>query len=128
MLELCRGPYQSDDKDDWSYAPEIAQIWRATGDHHDKFSSTMEQVAAIAEKGPKAYGPYNWAYGDMMMTGGQGCPFKGQDPPYMHPQHCPGQTDNEYRTEVSLYAVLSSPMMIGTDIRSAYPLRASARA
>eukprot|EP00036_Acanthoecidae_sp_10tr_P004928 CAMPEP_0182928406 /NCGR_PEP_ID=MMETSP0105_2-20130417/15570_1 /TAXON_ID=81532 ORGANISM="Acanthoeca-like sp., Strain 10tr" /NCGR_SAMPLE_ID=MMETSP0105_2 /ASSEMBLY_ACC=CAM_ASM_000205 /LENGTH=411 /DNA_ID=CAMNT_0025066409 /DNA_START=30 /DNA_END=1265 /DNA_ORIENTATION=- len=118
VLELCRGPYQTDDAHDWSYAPDVAQVWRATNDHHDDFSSTMKQVAAMSSKGNTAYGPYGWAYGDMMMTGGQGCPFSGQDPPYMKPQHCPGQTDNEYRTEVSLYAVLSSPMMIGTDIRN----------
>lgn len=63
-------------------------------------------------------GPYAWAYGDMMMTGGEGC--KDYDP--HTPKHCPGQTDNEYRTEVSLYAVSSSPMMIGTDLRMMTPI------
>jgi len=48
------------------------------------------------------------------MTGGEGC--ADYDP--MLPEHCPGQTDNEYRTEFSLYAVVGSPMMIGTDIRN----------
>merc|ERR1712139_677655 len=38
------------------------------------------------------------------------------------PKHCPGQTDNEYRTEMSLYTVLSSPLMIGTDIRLMTPI------
>ena len=50
----------------------------------------------------------------MMMTGGEGCLF--YDPHV--PKHCPKQSDAEYRTEVSLYAVLSSPMMVGTDIRN----------
>ena len=91
-------------------------------------------------------GPHNWAYLDMvrptvrlrnvvwtppnrlrgpqMMTGGQGCTgqCKGGRPEsgvcnFTSPQHCPGQNDNEYRTEASLYAVVSSPMMVGTDIR-----------
>jgi len=110
ILELCRGTYSGEDK--WGYAPEIAQVWRATSDHHDEFKSTMSQVAHFKGKA-KWSGSYGWAYGDMMMTGGQGC--KPYDP--MKPKHCPGQTDNEYRTETSLYSVISSPMMIGTDIR-----------
>jgi hypothetical protein len=32
------------------------------------------------------------------------------------------QTDNEYRSEASLYAVVSSPMMVGTDIRAMTPV------
>jgi alpha-galactosidase len=109
VLELCRGDYEQ--MRDWGYAPGIAQVWRATGDHHDKFSSTLEQVAAITEK--HSSGPYGWAYGDMMMTGGEGCDNYDPD----KPEHCPKQTDNEYRSEVSYYSVLGSPMMVGTDIR-----------
>ena len=30
-----------------SYAPDVAQVWRATGDHHDEFSSTLKQVRTI---------------------------------------------------------------------------------
>eukprot|EP01079_Euglenida_sp_SAG-EU17-18_P011582 gene11582-2108_t len=114
-FELCRGPYQKEDH--WGYAPGVAQVWRATGDHHDEFSSTMDQVNSMKGKS-KWSGPYGWAYGDMMMTGGQGCANWNASTP----QHCPGQTDNEYRTEVSLYAVISSPMMVGTDIRKFTPI------
>ena len=32
VLELCRGPYR--DMDKWGYAPQVAQVWRAAGDHH----------------------------------------------------------------------------------------------
>eukprot|EP00041_Stephanoeca_diplocostata_P018620 m.390962 g.390962 ORF g.390962 m.390962 type:complete len:408 (-) comp21066_c0_seq2:315-1538(-) len=111
ILELCRGPYQ--DEPEWGYAPSVAQVWRATVDHHDNFESTMNQVAHMSGGRGKFSGPHGWAYGDMMMTGGQGCAL--YDP--HKPKHCQLQTDNEYRTEVSLYSVLSSPMMIGTDIR-----------
>merc|ERR1719316_2575558 len=45
---LCRGPYQKEDK--WGYAPSIAQGWRATGDHHDSFDSTLQQVNAVKGK------------------------------------------------------------------------------
>ena len=126
VLALCRGPYQGEDH--WGYAPEVAQVWRATGDHHDEFSSTMKQVMSV--KGKSSWSsPHNWAYLDMMMTGGQGCASQcngSRDDTgvcnFKEPQHCPGQTDNEYRTEASLYAVVSSPMMIGTDIRLMTPI------
>ena len=43
----------------------IAQVWRAAGDHHDTWSHTMEQLAAVKGKGNWS-GPYGWAYLDMM--------------------------------------------------------------
>jgi hypothetical protein len=63
------------------------------------------------------------------MTGGQGCGSQCTHPPnatkandtghcsFDVPMHCPRQTDSEYRTEASIYAIVSSPMMVGTDIR-----------
>jgi alpha-galactosidase len=66
VLELCRGPYQK--LTEWGYAPEIAQVWRAGGDHHDTFSHTLEQLADIKGKSNWSK-PYGWAYMDMMMTG-----------------------------------------------------------
>lgn len=69
VLELCRGPYR--DMDEWGYAPDVAQVWRAAGDHHDSWSHTVEQLAAIEGKGNWS-GPYGWAYLDMMMVGGEG--------------------------------------------------------
>lgn len=123
---LCRGPYQK--QDHWGYAPEIAQGWRATGDHHDNFKSTMQQVDAVKGKGSWSK-PYGWAYLDMMMTGGEGCKDQGTGGSgenghwnWTEPRHCPGQTDNEYRTEASLYVVVSSPMMVGTDLRLMTPI------
>ncbi|KAH8055567.1 alpha-galactosidase [Aureococcus anophagefferens] len=81
-------------------------------DHHDDFSNTLSQINALGA--PDWSGPFGWAYGDMMMTGGEGCdPY---DPAV--PTHCPKQTDAEYRTEAASYAVLSSPMMVGTDVRN----------
>ena len=50
---------------------------------------------------------------------GEGCVHDGgkKPPDPMKPTHCPGQTDEEYRTEAATYAISASPMMIGTDIR-----------
>jgi hypothetical protein len=106
--------------DKWGYADEVAQVWRAAGDHHDSWSHTVEQLAAVEGKGTWSR-PFGWAYLDMMMVGGEGCettggPDGGPDP--MRPTHCPGQTDEEYRSEGALYAMVSSPMMVGTDIRN----------
>jgi hypothetical protein len=64
VLELCRGDYREDDH--WGYAPEISQVWRAGGDHHDSWSHTLEQFADIKGKGSWS-GSYGWAYLDMMM-------------------------------------------------------------
>ena len=71
---MCRGPYQR--QDHWGYAPEVAQGWRATGDHHDSYGSVWQQVNSVKGKGSWS-GPYGWAYLDMMMTGGQGCEDQG---------------------------------------------------
>jgi len=116
VLELCRGPYQR--MDHWGYAPDIAQIWRATGDHHDNWDSVKDQYNSMTGKSEwsKSFG---WAYGDMMMTGGEGCEDWGPD---SKPSHCPKMTDEEYRTETSTYAVMGSPMLIGTDIRDFTPI------
>jgi len=112
VLELCRGTYEK--LDNWGYASTIAQVWRANGDHHDSFSHTLEQLAAIKGKSNWS-APYGWAYMDMMMIGGEGCK---DNPNPDKPQHCPQQTDHEYRTECALYSISASPMMIGTDIRN----------
>jgi len=111
VLELCRGAYQEMNK--WGYAPSVAQLWRASGDHHDDWNSTLEEAKSVIGKSEWS-APYGWAYLDMIMTGGQGC--KGQKPE--EAKHCPGQTDNEYRTEFSIYAITSSPIIVGTDIRN----------
>ena len=37
------------------------------------------------------------------------------DKPYLH---CPGQTDIEYMTEFSFFAISGSPLLVATDIRN----------
>ena len=115
VLELCRGDYI--DEKSWGYAPDVAQVWRAARDHHDDFNNTLLQIEHLARHSDWS-GPFGWAYGDMMMTGGEGC--KEYDPDV--PRHCPKQSDAEYRSEFAAYAVLASPMMIGTDVRNMTPI------
>ena len=123
VLELCRGPYI--DEADGGYARDVAQIWRAARDHHDDFASTLKQVSAL-ENATRFSGPHGWAYGDILMTGGQGCstqsgladPYTGTTADPSRPSHCPKQSEAEYRTEVTLYAILQSPLFLGTDPRN----------
>ena len=153
VLELCRGPYIY--RDEWGYARDVAQIWRAARDHHDDFASTLKQAprrvvfrssprrrrdprssprrhrdppsqVAALENATRLSGPHGWAYGDILMTGGQGCstrsglvdPYTGIMADPSKPSHCPKQSEAEYRTEVTLYAILQSPLFLGTDPRN----------
>ena len=46
------------------------------------------------------------------MTGGQGC----KDHTSM--VHCPGQTDEEYKTEFTMWSIIGSPLIVSTDVRN----------
>ena len=82
--------------------PPVGNIWRTTGDIHDQFSSMLSnftknvQLAALA-------GPGAWNDPDMLEIGNG------------------GQTDAEYRSEMSLWAEMAAPLIAGTDLRTASP-------
>jgi alpha-galactosidase len=46
---------------------------------------------------------------DVLTTGGAGCSLAA---------HCPGQTEDEYRTEFAIWTLTQSPLMIATDVRN----------
>lgn len=51
------------------------------------------------------------------MAGGAGC--NGGEKALMEPGvRCPGQSDTEYKTEVSLWAISSAPMLVASDVRN----------
>lgn len=50
------------------------------------------------------------------MTGGQGC--KGDVDPNVTHAKCPGQTDVEYRTAYSIWAISNSPLIVASDVRN----------
>jgi len=107
-FELCRGYSQPVPP---PYTAQVAQSWRSTGDHHDNWSNTagiIEQMSGIAKYG----GPYAWNYADFLMTGGAGCDTTTPG------NHCPGQTDDEYRTEFAIWSITASPLIISTDLRN----------
>jgi len=97
--------------DPWRWMRLFANAWRATGDHHDEWSSTssiIEQAANI----PQYAGPGGWNYLDFLMTGGEGC----ND--HVPGHRCPGQTDTEYLTEFSMWVMATSPLIVATDLRN----------
>lgn len=91
--------------------------WQAFSDHHDVWASTADTIDMMSSPWTSVPGqPGAWSYMDVLMTGGQGC--KGGPPVSPPHAHCPGQTDVEYRTEYTMWALLQSPLIIGTDVQN----------
>ena len=91
---------------------EVANSWRFCTDHHDLWSSTKTQLLCRADQklAKNAAGaPGGWPSLDFLMTGGAGC--KGAD-------HCPGQSDDAYRTEMAVWSLVQSPLLVDTDVRN----------
>jgi len=95
----------------WKWIKPYVNSWRATGDHHDQWSSTADIIEQVADLAPFA-GPGGWNYMDFVMTGGQGCPS------HVPGERCPGQTDEEYRTEFSMWVIAASPIIVATELRN----------
>eukprot|EP01084_Bolivina_argentea_P026870 49959_1 len=50
------------------------------------------------------------------MTGGQGC--KGDSNPNVTHPHCAGMSDTEYRSEYTMWTIISSSLLVATDVRN----------
>ncbi|MEU3983789.1 NPCBM/NEW2 domain-containing protein [Streptomyces sp. NPDC026672] len=85
----------------WSYAPAIAQSWRTYTDvgfvGEIKFKDVLRNYDANARH-PEAAGPGHF-----------------NDPDYLGPEL--GMTDEEFRTQMTLWSVAAAPLVIGSDIR-----------
>lgn len=99
----------------WLWSQPWVNSWRIGGDHHDTFPgpvppATEGVIELLANKSSYASpGAYNYA--DMIYTGGQGC--AGQ---LALGAHCPGQTDIEYMTEFTMWAIAASPIIVATNV------------
>jgi len=94
----------------WEWAMPYGNSWRTGGDHHDSWDSTgpiIEHNAGLS----KYAAPGGWNDLDFLMTGGQGCKSNPN-------KICPGMTHTEYKTEFSLWALMNSPLLVATDIRT----------
>lgn len=84
----------------WTWAKGVGHLWRTTGDISDDWPglrSIIRQNAPLA-----AYaGPGHWNDPDMLEIGNG------------------GMTATEYRTHMSMWAMMAAPLIIGTDLRTA---------
>ena len=81
-------------------------LWRTTGDIRDEWASMIDNVEKQVPTAPYA-GPGHWNDPDMLEIG------NGH------------MTDDEYRTHMSLWALVASPLLAGNDIRTMSPVTKS---
>ena len=85
---------------------EVANSYRFCEDHHDSWSSSSEAVTCRVDLNGNVTGaPGAWPFMDFLTTGGAGCAGAS---------HCPGMTDDEYRTDVIIWALTQSPLIVAT--------------
>jgi alpha-galactosidase len=89
--------------DVWKWGPDVGgNLWRTTGDIRDAWDSMtkigfgQDELAAWAKPG-------HWNDPDMLEVGNG------------------GMTDAEYKTHMSLWALLAAPLLAGNDIRTMTP-------
>jgi alpha-galactosidase len=89
----------------WSYAPAIAQSWRTYTDvgfvFDIKFKDVLRNYDANAMH-PEVAGPGHF-----------------NDPDYLGPGL--GMSDEEFRTQMTLWAAAAAPLVIGSDVRKLSP-------
>ena len=92
--------------------------WRMAEDHHDNWSDTIQVINNL--KFLAKFGrPHRWNDPDFLMTGGAGCDKN------VTGLRCPGQTNVEYMTTFSLWAMAAAPLIVSTDVRNWTPFMKS---
>jgi len=81
-------------------------VWRTTGDIRDEWDSMMANIEKQVKTAPYA-GPGHWNDPDMLEIG------NGH------------MSDDEYRTHMSLWALVASPLLAGNDVRTMSPVTKS---
>jgi alpha-galactosidase len=94
----------------WLWGKDVGNLWRATGDIADKWSSGKKEdglgVVQILDQvnGLESYaGPGHWNDPDMLEVGNGGL------------------NENEARAHFSLWCILAAPLMAGNDLRKMSP-------
>jgi alpha-galactosidase len=104
------------DNQPWGWAPDIAHMWRTTGDIKDCWDCGQETMKRLggyprgwtlildAQPPLRAYaGPGHWNDPDMLVVG------------------MPGLSTEEARAHFSLWCVLAAPLICGCDVRAVKP-------
>jgi len=87
----------------WTWGPQVGgNLWRTTGDIGDSWESMTRIGFGQDALAPHA-GPGHWNDPDMLEIGNG------------------GMTATEYRTHMSLWAMLAAPLLAGNDLRSMSP-------
>ena len=96
----------------WEWGEEVGgNCWRTTGDITDSWSS-MAGIG-FSQAGHERYaGPGHWNDPDMLVVGNVGWG------PQLHPSHL---TADEQYTHISLWSLLSAPLLIGCDLTALDP-------
>jgi alpha-galactosidase len=82
----------------WKWGPSVGgNLWRTTGDIKDNYSR-MSQIGFSQAGLSKYAGPGHWNDPDMLEVGNG------------------GMTPDEYRTHMSLWAILAAPLLAGNDL------------
>ncbi len=96
VYSLCEYGWGSVEK----WGPQVSgNLWRTTGDIRDEWSSMIDNVEKQVPTAPYA-GPGHWNDPDMLEVG------NGH------------MTDDEYRTHMSLWALVAAPLLAGNDVRN----------
>ena len=87
----------------WQWGPEVgSNLWRTTGDITDKYARMAE--IGFSQAGLARFaGPGHWNDPDMLEVGNG------------------GMTNEEYRTHMSLWALLAAPLLAGNDLSKMTP-------
>src|SRR5205085_6620352 len=87
----------------WKWGPEVGgNLWRTTGDIGDRYAS-MSQIG-FSQAGLARYAaPGHWNDPDMLEVGNG------------------GMNADEYRTHMSLWAMLAAPLLAGNDLSTMSP-------
>eukprot|EP00051_Salpingoeca_urceolata_P006156 m.81844 g.81844 ORF g.81844 m.81844 type:complete len:535 (+) comp14705_c0_seq1:974-2578(+) len=90
--------------------------YRVGPDHHDNWESTSGVIKLLAEQRQPFWGPNpdkGWPDPDFVYTGGEGCGAHS-DPGV----RCPGQSEDEYVSEFSIWAIAGGQIVIASDPRN----------
>jgi alpha-galactosidase len=99
LYSLCQYGMQ----DVWKWGPSVGgQMWRTTADIGDNYNSMI--LIGFAQNGLEKYaGPGHWNDADMLEIG------NGK------------MTDDEYRTQMTLWCILAAPLFAGNDLTKMSP-------
>jgi len=91
----------------WEWGAGVGHLWRTTGDIRANYTS-MSTIAKFNMTLDEYAGPGHWNDADMLQVGNA-------------PEGGGSWTVTEQKTHFSLWSIMASPLLIGTDLREATP-------